>query len=55
MDMMLDKAVAPSGGDIGDGERAGTGPGGRSASGSDPPQESDVLVGARAEVPANLD
>ena len=52
--MVLDKALAPAGSDISERERAGAGPGGRSAGGSDPPQEVDELLGACAEMLCTL-
>ena len=55
MDMVLDKAVAPAGGDISERERAGAGPRRRGAGGGDPTEKVDELLGARARVPADLD
>jgi len=53
--MMLDKSISPSGGDIGERQRPGAGARGRRPGGGDPPQQIDELLGARAQVPADLD
>ena len=53
VDMMLDKAVAPSCGDVSERERAGAGSGRGGAGGSDPPQEVDELLRTRADIPAD--